>query len=106
MKSFVEQYRRWGVCFIPVPYKSKAANIKWEEFQKRFPTDTEIASWLSSNNTNVAIVCGGISGNLVALDCDEDIRCEAEQLQRILDGYAGTNTDIEEYVRVLRHFAD
>lgn len=70
MKSFVEQYRRWGVCFIPVPYKSKAANIKWEEFQRRFPTDTEITNWFSSNNTNMAIVCGGISGNLVVLDCD------------------------------------
>ncbi|MBL7134356.1 MAG: hypothetical protein ISS78_09695 [Phycisphaerae bacterium] len=44
--------------------------------------------------------------HLVAPDCEEDIRCEAEQLQRILDGCAGTNTDIEEYVRVLQHFAD
>ncbi len=70
MKSFIDQYRRWGVCFIPIPYKSKAANIKWEEFQRRSPTDIEITSWFSSNNTNIAIVCGEISGNLVTLDCD------------------------------------
>ena len=44
--------------------------------------------------------------HLVAPDCEEDIRCEAEQLQRILDGHAGTNTDIEEYVRVLQQLAD
>jgi len=29
-----------------------------------------------------------------------------ECLQHTLDGYDGTNSEIEEYVRVLQHFAD
>ena len=42
----------------------------------------------------------------VQADCEEDIRSMADALQQILDGYDGTNSEIEEYVRVLQHFAD
>jgi len=42
----------------------------------------------------------------VQADCEEDIRSMAESLQNQLDGYDGTNSEIEEYVRVLQHFAD
>ena len=44
--------------------------------------------------------------HMVLADCDEDIRSMAECLQHTLDGYDGTNSEIEEYVRVLQHFAD
>ena len=42
----------------------------------------------------------------VQADCEEDIRSMAEGLQWILDGYDGTNSEIQEYVRVLQHFTD
>ena len=44
--------------------------------------------------------------HMVLADCEEDIRSMAECLQHTLDGYDGTNSEIEEYVRVLQHFAD
>ncbi|MFC1916705.1 bifunctional DNA primase/polymerase [Chloroflexota bacterium] len=70
LSKYLKYYGEKGLTLIPIPYKSKAANIKWEEFQRRSPTNAEMTSWFSLDNTNVAIVCGGISGNLVVLDCD------------------------------------
>jgi hypothetical protein len=67
-------YREQKLSIIPIPYKSKAATIKWEEYQKRLSTDAEQESWFGTNRANVAIVCGGVSGNLVVVDCDTDSR--------------------------------
>ncbi|MFC1938673.1 bifunctional DNA primase/polymerase [Chloroflexota bacterium] len=72
LSNFITQYRKEGLSIIPVPYKSKRAIIQWAEFQKRLPTNSEIQQWFSHNNTNVAIICGSVSGNLVALDCDSE----------------------------------
>ncbi len=72
LNNFITQYRQEGFSIIPVPYKSKRAIIRWFEFQKRQPTDSEIQRWFSGNNTNVAVICGKVSGNLVALDCDSE----------------------------------
>ena len=44
--------------------------------------------------------------HMIRADCEEDIRSMAECLQTQLDGYDGTNSEIEEYVRVLQYFAD
>jgi len=49
---------------------------------------------------------GGERKHMIRADCEEDIRSMAECLQSQLDGYDGTNSEIEEYVRVLQHFAD
>ena len=49
---------------------------------------------------------GGERKHRIRADCEEDIRSVAECLQSQLDGYDGTNSEIEEYVRVLQHFAD
>jgi len=42
----------------------------------------------------------------VQADCEEELRSMAEILQHTLDGYDGTNSEIDEYFRVLQHFAD
>jgi len=42
----------------------------------------------------------------VRADDQAAIRSMAERLQRTLDGCEGTNSEIEEYVRVLQNFAD
>ncbi len=44
--------------------------------------------------------------HVVRANCQEDIRSMAECLQNQLDGCDGTDSEIEEYVRVLQHFAD
>lgn len=65
-------YREKGLSVIPIPYKTKAAKIKWEEYQRRRATEAEIESWFGNNSTNLAIVCGGVSANLVVVDCDTE----------------------------------
>ena len=42
----------------------------------------------------------------VEADDGDDQWSMAEILQHALDGYDGTNSEIEEYVRALQHFAD
>ena len=42
----------------------------------------------------------------VQADCEEDIRQAASCLHLVLAGYDGTNSEIEEYVRVLQYLAD
>ena len=42
----------------------------------------------------------------VQADCDEDIQSMADCLQQTLDGYEGTNSERNEYYRILENFAD
>ena len=44
--------------------------------------------------------------HMVDADSEEDIRSMAECLQLQLDGYPGTNSEIQDYVRVLERFAN
>jgi len=71
---YLRAYQKQGLSFFPLPYKSKAANIKWDTFQRRKPTEAEIEAWFNGRETNVAVVCGKISDNLVVLDCDSKER--------------------------------
>lgn len=69
----LEFVKKEGLSFIPVPFKTKAATLKWEPYQKRKPTDEESAMWFGNgHSSNLAIVCGAVSGNLVVLDCDTE----------------------------------
>lgn len=66
-------FKKESLCIIPIPYKEKAAAIKWQEFQSRKPTVGEVTQWfLNEHESNLAVVCGAISGNLVVLDCDSE----------------------------------
>ena len=57
---------------IPVG-KNKKSLIKWEEYQKRLPTEQEIIDWWAKfPEANVGIVTGLISG-LVVIDIDDPI---------------------------------
>ena len=49
---------------------------------------------------------GGERTHHVQADDVDDQWSMAECLQAHLDGYDGTNSEIEEYARVLQHFAD
>ena len=64
------RYRELDLSVIPVS-KSKKPLIKWEEYQKRLPTEDEIRSWWTKHpNANIGIVTGSVSG-LVVIDIDE-----------------------------------
>lgn len=72
LSQYIDRYKSWGFCLLPIQYKSKKPQIKWQLYQKRKPSDNELESWFHGNNSNIAIVCGAISGNLVVLDCDNE----------------------------------
>ena len=42
----------------------------------------------------------------VLADDEGDQRSAAEMLQRALDGYEGTNSEVGDYLRILQHLAD
>ena len=79
-------YREQGLSTIPIPYGKKEAAIKWQVYQKRLPTDAEITEFFNKL-TNIAIVCGKVSGNLVVLDCDSSEKYE--ELKPVIEGKLG-----------------
>jgi hypothetical protein len=65
-------YCSLGFCVIPAVYGDKRPEIAWEPYQRRLPTDAEVARWFCDGRRhNVAVVCGKVSGNLVVLDFDD-----------------------------------
>ena len=58
--------------FSIIPVKpDKKPYIKWEEFQKRLPTEAEILEWWSKwPDANIGIVTGIISG-IAVIDLDD-----------------------------------
>jgi hypothetical protein len=81
LSTFVEKYSKEGLSFFPIPFKSKQSDMKWEEYQHRLPTPQETKTWFNGHPTNIAVVCGKVSGNLVVLDCDSWERfCELDEV--------------------------
>lgn len=97
MKEILDQYRAEGLSFFPVPYKSKQAIIEWKQYQARLPTDEEIAGWKSNGNSNFAVVCGAVSGNLVVIDFDSK-----ERFHKYLDLFLDQDIDLFTYTRIVR----
>lgn len=67
-----------GLSVIPVRADgSKAASIKWGEYEERAPTDAELVRWFDTEAARgVAIVCGKVSGNLAVLDIESQLGWE------------------------------
>jgi hypothetical protein len=76
----ITRYRQEGLSFFPLPFKAKKDdNFKWGVYQERQPTEDEIKSWFNGHPTNIAVVCGKVSGNLVIVEFDnEDYYCQFE----------------------------
>ena len=69
---------------IPICKDSKKPLIKWEQFQKRHPSESELRKWFKDfNSPNIAIVTGSLSGVSV-VDIDEP-QGEVEMEQYITD---------------------
>ncbi len=68
-------YVEHGFSVIPLKPRSKEPLIPWKEYQERLPTPEELKEWFEgkdTNDVNVAIVTGRVSGNLVVLDFDSE----------------------------------
>ncbi|MGC9106567.1 MAG: bifunctional DNA primase/polymerase [Infirmifilum sp.] len=60
-----------GLSVIPLKPRDKTPRIEWEKYQHQLPTEKEVREWFSKwPDSNIAIVCGRISGNLVVIDFD------------------------------------
>ena len=103
IKELVSQYRSESLSIFPLPYKSKRDDsFKWGEFQKRLATDAEVARWFNGHQTNIAVVCGKISGNLVVVEFDDPAnftrfnqafhnltKCDITEVTRVTQGKRG-----------------
>jgi len=70
MLSHALAYLKKGKSVIPVG-KNKRPLIKWEEFQKRLPTEAEVRSWWKMfPEANIGIVTGKVS-NILVVDVDK-----------------------------------
>ena len=60
----------WGWCIVPVPHGQKSPTIAWKGYQQHPPKDCELHQWFDPGNVGMAVVCGQVSSNLIALDFD------------------------------------
>jgi hypothetical protein len=61
-------YHDQGWCVIPIKYRSKEAEIKWQQYQHERPIRQQIKAWFSDGrNHNIGILTGQVSGGLVVL---------------------------------------
>jgi hypothetical protein len=81
LKDALKYLKHYGFSVIPTG-KDKKPLIKWEEYQKRKPTEAEIGEWFkNSPEANVGIVTGDISGICVV---DVDSKEAAEEIIKYL----------------------
>lgn len=63
-------YLSMGFAPIPVKPDKKGSYIKWQDYQDKFPTETEVKTWFSQwDNAMIGIITGKLS-KLYVVDCD------------------------------------
>ena len=68
LKDAALNYIQSGFSIIPLKSRTKLPLIKWKRFQKKKPTEQEVAQWWSRwPDANIALLTGTIN-NLVAFD--------------------------------------
>lgn len=68
--KYAQYYRdELGFSVIPLRSRDKIPAIKWQEFQKRYATDEELSRWFTTNDYNIGVVTGKISG-ITVVDFD------------------------------------
>jgi hypothetical protein len=65
----------WRASFSVIPIRldgTKRPKIKWQQFQNRRASESEVSAWFSEPvDAGIGIVCGRVSGNLEVLDFDK-----------------------------------
>src|SRR5687768_15982957 len=63
-------FHRAGLCVIPLRGKHPALT-EWKQYQATRPTEQEIENWHTSGLlTNIGLVCGAVSNNIIVIDFD------------------------------------
>lgn len=71
------QYLAYGWSVLPIGHPSSGADGKrpaiseWATYSQRRPTPDELSLWFEDKLSNIAIIAGQVSGNLVILDLDD-----------------------------------
>ena len=64
-------YRSRGWAPIPLIPRGKNPSVHWRQFQNQPPLEDQIRTWFSDTpDSNIGVVMGAASGNLVAVDID------------------------------------
>ncbi len=64
-----QDFQVLGVAVIPVIFASKKPSVRWQQYQRRLPSQGQIARWFRPGRcTNAAVVCGW--QGLTVLDFD------------------------------------
>jgi RecA-family ATPase len=62
-----------GFSVMPIPLDgSKQPRIPWKKWQSELPTENELKGWFAQP-MGIGIICGAISGGLVALDIEVEV---------------------------------
>ena len=64
------EYHRLGWSIIPIPYRRKAAHVKWSKYQQKRADENQLRKWFAKQNRNIAVVLGPVSGGLACRDFD------------------------------------
>ena len=74
MENIIEnkflEYVGYGLSCMPVYLESKKPLIPWKSFQKKVATKEKLSRWYLGEGVGIAILCGGVSGNLEVIDID------------------------------------
>jgi len=72
MLEYALKYVERGLCIIPVGHDKKPL-IKWERYQKEFPSESAISGWFKKwPDMNIGMVTGSISGiSVIDIDTEE-----------------------------------
>ena len=64
------------ICVIPAQPREKRPSVDWKKYQKKRPRRNELIEWFDNKtleDTNIGIICGKVSDNLVIFDFDDVI---------------------------------
>jgi hypothetical protein len=71
IREAINRYTRLGYSVIPCG-PDKRPLVPWADHQERRPTTRELRTWFGSDDPpRIGIVCGPVSGGLVAIDLDD-----------------------------------
>lgn len=66
------EYHAMGLGIIPMKRRQKIPSVKtWQNYQSERATEGTIRRWFKDGKSNLAVVLGSVSGNLIARDFDD-----------------------------------
>lgn len=71
LSDYLTFYNLNNFSYFPVPFKQKKPDILWGEYINRRPSTIERKMWSNLGETNIGVVCGQISDNLLVVDVDD-----------------------------------